>query len=130
MFGNSELYALLNTSSVTDLLDSRSKTDTAKALIADSVIPSAWTAVKVINYYMTSPVNLGDAVRGYIYTINCRAATQYQAGVIASAVAKALHRVSFSGGIIKCVLKASIPPADSTDTYNHPVEATVTIREE
>ena len=125
MNGQSEIYAALNVSAITSLLDKRTSTDTNPALIGDLVVPSAWTAKRTINFYLTSPVVYSDELPSYVYTVNCRAATQYQSQNIAATVASTLSRRTLGNGYIKSKQLRTIPPADSTDTYNTPVEVTV-----
>lgn len=121
---NTEIYTALNVAGITSLLDARSKTNTAKALINDKVIPATWTARKTINFYLNSPINFCAEFTDEIYSINCRADTLYESQNIALMVANTLNRTSVTGAFFKCTMNAPIAPKDSTDNYNTQIEVT------
>lgn len=121
MFGSSELCAAVNVSAITGLLDSYG---TGKALFNDNLIPEDFTGNKSINFYMAGPL-LNREYEEYRYTLHCRAKTYKESIAIAYAVQTAINRVNYSDYYILCGALATIPPADSTDNYNTPVEALI-----
>lgn len=125
MLGQTEVYNALNVSEITSLLDKRNSTDTKPALIGDLIIPSTWTAKKTINYYLLSPVDLCDAIHSLVYAVNCRGSTQNESQKIACAVADLLNRKHISNGFITAVINKTIPPQDTSDSYNTQLELTI-----
>lgn len=138
-FGNSQMYAALNITAITDLLDTRASGDTRKALWGDCVIPSQYsynsvtyktTANKTINYYRVAPILTGSEVQQIVFNVVCRGKTQADVEKIAEAVVKNVHRRTYHGYFIRCKVLAIIPPADSTDNYNQTVECELILKPE
>ena len=139
MFGNSQIYAALNISAITDLLDERGVGDTRKALFGDMLIPTSYsysgktikvTAQKTLNYYRVAPISTGCEVQRIVFNAVCRAPTQVGAETIAAAVYSNLHRRTYTGYFIRCTVLKPIPPADSTDNYNQTVECELILKPE
>ena len=131
MFGNDQIYAALNVTTITSLLDARGTGDTRKALWNDLVIPTTYkfgdktitvSAKKTINFYRIAPISTGSEVQRIVFMANCRAPLLSQAETIGNAVNTSLHRRTYHGYFIRCKVLAPIPPADGTDVYNQPVE--------
>jgi hypothetical protein len=124
-YGQAQLSALLNDASVTALI-----TQGTNGIFYDTVVPSKYPVVggdvgatdSTINYYRVAPVNAGLNYMQVSYSVNCRAAVMADAEAIARAVLDVVNRhYSGSHNFVASVL-AVIPPADTTDIYNAPVE--------
>lgn len=116
-FGGSELYALLNVSSITSLLTNSSYLYRAR-VIPDGVPSNA----KTINFYRSTPVDSRVHYMQTTWSINCRAATEGEALTIAEAVFDLLAAGANSDRYFMPVMLSPIPPLDDTDTFNVPVE--------
>lgn len=139
MFGNAQMYAALNVPEITNTIDVKSKGDTAKALFNALVVPTVYsfggssvkiTAEKTINFYRVAPISTGSEVQRIVFQVNCRAPLLSQAETIGYAVYTKLHRRTYHGYFIRCKVLAPIPPADSTDTHNQPVECEMLLKPE
>lgn len=139
MFGNAQMYAALNVTAITNTLDVKSSGDTAKALFNALIIPATYsfggstvkmTAMKTINFYRIAPISTGSEVQRIVFQVNCRAPLLSQAETIGYAVFTQLHRRTYHGYFIRCKVLAPIPPADSTDTHNQPVECDMILKPE
>lgn len=115
---NDKLFAALNIETIRATVGTYK---TKPAIFSASVIPSECTVSNTINFYRNAPINLGDEPAIHQYTINCRASTQKASQDMASVVALQLHRRYYSDFYATCRILATIPPIDSTDTYNTPV---------
>ena len=124
------MYAALNVPEITNTIDAKSSTSTAKALINGLVIPADVTAKKAINFYRVAPISTGSEVQRIVFQVNCRAPLLSQAETIGYAVYTQLHRRTYHGYFIRCKVLAPIPPADSTDTHNQPVECEMLLKPE
>lgn len=122
MFGDSELYGLLNVAGVTSLLDSYG---TGYALFNDPVIPQDCTGSSTVNFYLSSPYNPALPYDQYRYTINCRADSYVEAVTIAGAVVTAAHRITGTDYLAVCTMLPVISPLNDRDTYNSVVELTM-----
>ena len=125
MFGSDELYEALNVTSITDLLEDFL---TGKSLFVGSLVPQAFTGDASINFYMINPRNFGDSFEEYVYSVNCRDSSYTLSRTLAQAAIAAINRLNSSNYYIVCNLLATIPPADDTDNYNTPIEATIKLR--
>ena len=130
MFGNAQMYAALNVTEITNTIDAKSSSNTAKALINALVIPTEVTAKKTINFYRVAPISTGSEVQRIVFQVNCRAPLLSQAETIGYAVYTKLHRRTYHGYFIRCKVLAPILPADNTDTYNQPVECEMILKPE
>lgn len=126
MFGDTELYGLLNVTGVTSLLG----LDIAgsPALFNDNMVPQDCPATSTVNFYLSSPYDPAVPYGLYHYSINCRAATYTEACTIAYAVVAVVHRVSGADYFGSCTILPVIAPADDRDTYNCVVELTLKTR--
>ena len=126
MFGDTELYTLLNVTGVTSLLGN--DINGVPALFNDNLIPQDCPAKSTVNFYLSSPYDPSLPYGLYRYSINCRAATYTEACTIAYAVVSAVHRVSGDDYFASCTILPVIAPVDDRDTYNCVVELTLKTR--
>ena len=119
MLNSSDIYNALNVASVTNLL---SAYKTGKALFADLILPKDCTASSSVNFYFIAAPDSSQLFDEERFSASCRAKTYGQAIEIGRAVITAINRISRSGLSIYCTAGQVIPPADSTDNYNMPVE--------
>lgn len=122
MFNSEDIYTALNVSDITDLLDTYVSTP---ALWEATRIPQSFTGTESINYYMSGTANGGLEYGDYVYSINCRSATEAGVKIIAQAVYDEINRGIYSDYSIKISVLPIIPPADDTDLYNIPIEAVI-----
>lgn len=130
-YGRAQLDALLNDSSVTDLI-----TQGTNGIFYDTVVPNKYPAVggdvgatdSTINYYRVSPVDGGLNMLQTTYSINCRASVMADAEAIVSAIFDVVNRHSNDSVYFVCSVLGVITPADETDVYNAPVEVTTKSR--
>lgn len=127
MFGSDDLYTALNQTAITDLLDDYevSSTSTMSALFDGMILPQDFTGTESINYYMTTPFNAAADNEIYKYSINCRSADYHSSLTMAYTVKETINRSFGDDYYIICIVLAPIPPADNTDVYNTPIEATI-----
>ncbi len=125
-FNSNLMYDALNVASITDLLDTSNST---KGLFDGRVIPDWFNkkadgeeAFKTINFYLSSPFSGGLEYEIYRYSVNCRAKTDGESRAIAEAVFNQVNRADFTGYHTNCNVLGTLPPADSTDVFNTPVE--------
>ena len=119
MLNSSDIYNALNVSSVTSLL---SAYKTGKALFSASLMPSDCTASSSVNFYLITPIDCALEYDLEYYSASCRAKTEGQSIALARAVIDAINLKTTSNYNIICKLNRTIPPADSTDNFNTPVE--------
>lgn len=127
MTGTAEIYKVLAASSSVLALVTRTGTspDYVYDIEVAMIEPKDWGINdSSITIYQSGPDSLGD-VYDVFHTVNCRANTEAKAKALASAVAAALHRVTFSQMMFYCTLEQPIPPADNTDNFNAPVTVRV-----
>lgn len=117
-----EIYTALNVSAITTLLDDY---DTGKALFHGQVLPEDYSGTKSINFYRTDPINNLLPYGLGIYSASCRAATESDSNALAAAVVNMINRVQTDGHMFRTSILQTIPPADSTDNYNTPVQITI-----
>lgn len=117
MFGNDRMYAALNISDITDLLDTYSG---SPAIFGSTQIPEGFVGTEVINYY-GSGFNATLHYNEYSFTVNCRSQLEYNSLILAKAVIDNLNETAVTDGRLYCSLLATIPPFDETDLYNTPV---------
>jgi hypothetical protein len=125
MFGADKIYTALNIVGITGLLDTYG---TGKALFNESLIPSAFTGKKSINFYLVSPIIGANELEEYEYSVNCRAATHNASLTMAYTVHTALNRVHGVDSFKLSSVLQTIPPADSTDVFNTPVTIKLKMR--
>ncbi|GAG03676.1 unnamed protein product, partial [marine sediment metagenome] len=110
--------------------DSSTNTD-IPCIFANNVLPD-WlesSITKTINYYRVTPINGGLEYGQLSYSVSCRANNSPDAETIQEAVFDALNRQqSSTDGFFICTALPVIPPADSTDNYNAPVEVQIKTR--
>jgi hypothetical protein len=126
-FGLTEMYGALNVSVITSTLDV--DTDPAPALYADTALPSKFLNTglnKSINFFMNT--DLTDYIEKYVFTINCRGGSLSESQTIANTVITQIHRRNYSNYFIEAISNQTIGPADTTDNYNTPVQATIQIK--
>ena len=122
MLSSSDIFAALNVSAITSLLDY--KTGTTPAMWADS-IPQSFTKNKSINFYLTDRIDGGLEYTLQRWTVNCRAATKSEAEAIGTAVFNQINRRSYTDYYLLCSILPVIFPADDTDNYNCVIEVTL-----
>ena len=118
-YNPSILYNAINVSSVTDLLDTVSG---VVGLFDGRVVPEFFTGFKTINFYLSSPFSGSQEWAEYNFSINCRAKTGAESRTIAAAVFDQLNRADFTDFHTNCDVLGTLPPIDSTDVFNTPVE--------
>jgi len=118
IYGESEIYNLLNVSAITSLLGTHSGSN--KNLVVGTKLPDSATG-SGINLYRSIP-HFPDLILINTITANCRGASYKVASDLAKAVSDEIHRHSKDGIGITCTLLPVIQPADSRDDYNAPVE--------
>jgi len=131
MLGSTELFDALNVDDVTDAIDTYtdSSGEDQPALFHNIMVPPLMEVEKkTINFYRYVTVSLGQEYGKWIYSINCRAKTFYDANVIGQAVITALNRKSFGTYYIILKMLPIIPPQDERDSYNCSIEAIVKTR--
>ena len=118
-YGTSQLKTLLKDSSITDLL-----TNGAESIWYDVVIPDEKTGSQdsTINFYRIGPVNFAETTMFTNYSINCRAGTMPKAEAIALAVRNVVNPFYSGGFSFKVSVLSVIPPLDTTDNYNAPLD--------
>lgn len=123
-YGSAELYALLNVSSVTDLLTE------SRYLWPSRIVPKDYVTGTVppvhastINFYRVAPVPCGSDYLDTTWSIQCRARTEGLAEALAEAVKDAVNRKSDSAVYFVASVLQVIPPSDDEiDNFNVPVE--------
>jgi len=126
MVGNSELYAALNVTAITNLL---STYGSGKALINDVILPETLTATSTSILYYPNGIFSGALDYGrYQFSVNCRAPSYSGSRTLAETVQTEINRVSYSDYYIVASVLQTIPPQDSTDNYNTPVSVILKTR--
>ena len=126
MVGNSELYAALNVTAITNLL---STYGSGKALINDVILPETLTATSTSILYYPNGIFSGALDYGqYQYSVNCRSSTYLASRTLAETVQTEINRVSIPDYNIVANVLQTIKPQDSTDNYNTPVAVTLKTR--
>ena len=118
MYGAAEIIQYLNVPAITGLLGTYATGK--KNLLDTNVLPKTATG-NAINIYQSVP-HSPDLVLINTFTANCRSDSYANAQALAKAASDILHRLSKDGIGIYCKILPVIPPADSRDDYNVPVE--------
>jgi hypothetical protein len=114
-FDSTLLYNALNVTAITSLIDTGGLFD-SRAIAED------FEGFKTINFYLSGPYNGSVEWSEYQYSVNCRAQTDGESRAIAEAVFNQLNRADFVGYHTNCNVLGTLPPIDSTDVFNTPVE--------
>lgn len=90
------------------------------------LIPETITSLKTINFYRTTPFNAALEYFDLTWSIDCRSDVESQSLEIADAVKDALNRENITVGgkdyyAVVSIL-ATIPPVNTSDVYNTPVQ--------
>lgn len=128
MFFNNQLHRrLVADSTLTALLDS---IGSDPAIVYDRIMPETFTGNKSINYYLSEPYDPNISYGRETYSINCRAATLQAANAIALQLITTLSRANIAVNTFsKIRILPPIPPVDSTDNFNVPVECIIQNRD-
>jgi hypothetical protein len=124
MFGSSELYSALNVAAIQAKVDAYG---TGYAIFSEHVIPEDCEGNKTVNFYMMSRLPESE-IEMYNYIINCRALTMGEAMDISNTIINTISRATYNDCFIYAVPLVVIPPMDSTDNYNSPIEAIIKLR--
>lgn len=125
ILAESNIYDLIvANSSITDLLDTYTDKDSnvKYAVFNGNVVPEWFKGDDYINFYQ---VGLFSGIKEYVtvdYSINCRASTNKASKNIALEVFQVMNRYNIGSANFTGDILATIPPADSTDLYNTPLE--------
>lgn len=105
--------------------------DTAVTAITTAIynarmVPATEESTETINFYRSAPFDAAMTYFDTVWSIDCRAKSEYTAYDLADTVKDALNRKSSAvGGYIyfgTISILPAIPPADDADVYNVPVE--------
>lgn len=93
------------------------------AIFADNVFPNDFDGKGVLCYEINT-FNGGLEYGDYDISVSCRAKTMSTSRAIQEAAFEALNRLSTvsSNGFMVATPNQTIPPQDSTDSYNSPID--------
>lgn len=117
-YGGDYIYTILSTDP--------DVTAITTAIYNARLIPQTEDSTETINFYRSAPFNAALNYFDAVWSIDCRAKSEYEAYDLADKVKDALNRKSATVGSYiyfgTISILPAIPPADDADVYNVPVE--------
>lgn len=116
------IKARVTVDSVTDLLDTFTAGATYPAIFVQGTVPSAYQDLTLLQIYRVSTIGSSE-INNPLYTVNCRADSEYKADLIAQAVYDVLNREIDDTSYMTCTVSQNIN--EDNLHFNTPVDCRV-----